>query len=182
MRSKQKLNSEIKHSKGRYCGQCYKLERCVCVCVLIQRETICCLKMDNLKLKLKIVNRRSYSLKERKRQGSVGLEHSGSDPRLCSLKERRYTWKEDFFRNRTRRYGHYITNIEHLLFTNIGLILRYKLYGPLHYTIYVTCVFSKHVFYTHGHLIHLFQNTEVRVMNARVTGQCSHAIHVSGKC
>ena len=29
------------------------------------------------------------------------------------------------------------------------------------------------------HLIHLFHNSAVRVMNSRVSSQCSHAIHVS---
>jgi len=37
-----------------------------------------------------------------------------------------------------------------------------------------TCVYIGHVFYT---LIHLFHNSIVRVMNPRVSGQCSYTIY-----
>ena len=67
-----------------------------------------------------------------------------------------------------------------VLYTNIDLNLRNKLHGPMHYKKGVTCVYNGHEIYTlllqHNNLIHLFQNSADRIMNLRVSGQCSYAI------
>ena len=51
------------------------------------------------------------------------------------------------------------------------LKLWYKLHGPMHYKIGVTCVYNGHFVVKHDTVIHLFHNSTDRVMH-----QCSHTI------
>ena len=67
-----------------------------------------------------------------------------------------------------------------LLYENIDQILPNNLHGLMHYNIGDTCVYNGHVFYTlmlkHDSLIHLFQNSTVRLLSFRVSGQCLYTI------
>jgi len=61
-----------------------------------------------------------------------------------------------------------------VLYGNTVQILPNKSYGPMHYTIGVTCVYYRHVSYTC--IIHLIHNSTVRVTNVRVSGQCVYIL------
>ena len=64
-----------------------------------------------------------------------------------------------------------------LLFTNIDQTLPNILNGQTHCKIGDTCVYHGHVFCSLFVVTHLLHNSIVRVMNSRVSGQCSYTIH-----
>jgi len=61
--------------------------------------------------------------------------------------------------------------------------LRNGIYGPMDNTIGIICVFNGHEIYNNVVIRRQsnppFNNPADRVMNSRMSGQCSHAIHVS---
>ena len=61
------------------------------------------------------------------------------------------------------------------------LKLRYKLHGPMHYKIGVTCVYNEHFVVKHDTLNHIFHNSTDSVMHPRVSDQCSHIILFDNK-
>jgi len=74
-------------------------------------------------------------------------------------------------------------NMESLvLYTNIDQTLLNKIHEPTYCKIGHTCVYNGHVFYTllsyHDNLIQLFHNSTVRLMNSRVSGQCSYVYNI----
>jgi len=60
------------------------------------------------------------------------------------------------------------------LYTNINQKLVNKSHGPVHYKISVSSVYNGHS--TLDNLIHIFLNSADRVIDSRVSGQCSHVI------